>query len=122
VKDDRLYLIHIFECLSRIEEYTSEGKEAFMHETKTQDAVLRNLQILAESTQRISADLKAAHREIDWARIAGFRNVLVHEYLGINLVRVWEIVEHGLPELKKHVAAILRSLGEYPIQGYRSLS
>ena len=50
MKDDRLYLIHIFECLSRIEQYTREGKEAFMGDTKTQDAVLRNLQTLAEST------------------------------------------------------------------------
>ena len=116
MKDDRLYLIHIFECLSRIEQYTLEGKEAFMGDTKTQDAVLRNLQTLAESTQRTSPDLKAAHPEIDWAKIAGFRNVLVHEYLGINLVRVWEIVEHGLPELKKRIEAILRSLGEYPVQ------
>lgn len=114
MKDERLYLIHILECLSRIEQYTADGEEWFMRDTKTQDAVLRNLQTLAESTQRISRELKAAHTEIDWVRVAGFRNVLVHEYLGINLARVWEIIQHGLPELKQHVAAILRELGESP--------
>lgn len=110
MKDDRLYLIHILECLARIERYTAEGKDAFLHDTKTQDAVLRNLQTLSESTQRLSTPLKTAHREVDWERIAGFRNVLVHDYLGLNLVRVWEIVEHGLPELKNHVEAIQKEI------------
>jgi uncharacterized protein with HEPN domain len=54
VKDDRLYLVHIGECIARIEQFTSEGKDAFMADAKTQDAVLRNLQTLAESTQRLS--------------------------------------------------------------------
>lgn len=111
MKDDRLYLIHNLECLSRIEKYTAAGKEAFMSDTKTQDAVLRNLQTLAESTQRISPALKTAHPEVPWERIAGFRNVLVHEYLGVNLIRVWEIIEHGLPELRDQVKNLLREAG-----------
>ena len=73
VKDDRLYLIHISECINRIEEYVAEGKEFFFRDAKTQDAVLRNLQILSESTQHLSVVLKDAHPEIDWKRIAGFR-------------------------------------------------
>ncbi len=114
MKDDRLYLVHILECLSRIEQYTRDGKDAFMLDTKTQDAVLRNLQILAESTQRLSVTLKDSHAEVGWERIAGFRNVLVHEYLGINIARVWEIVARGLPELKPRIAAILRELEKSP--------
>ena len=112
MKDDRLYLIHIVECATRVEQYTSEGKDAFMSDGKTQDAVLRNLQILAESAQRISPNLKAAHPEVEWSKIAGLRNVLAHDYLGINLVRIWEILQHGLPELKNQVATILKALGE----------
>jgi uncharacterized protein with HEPN domain len=112
VKDERLYLIHIVECVTRIQQYTSEGKDAFMSDTKTQDAVLRNLQTLAESTQRISANLKVAHPEVEWSKVAGLRNILVHDYLGINLVRIWEILEHGLPELKNQVASILEAVGE----------
>jgi uncharacterized protein with HEPN domain len=114
MKDNRLYLIHILECISRIEKYTSEGKDAFLRDTRTQDAVLRNLQILSQSTQRLSSDLKAAHPGVSWDRIGGFRNLLVHEYLGINMLRVWEIVEHHLPALKKQVAAILDELGGQP--------
>lgn len=61
VKDDRLYLVHVLECIDRIERYTAEGKMAFMADERTQDAVLRNLQVLSESTQRLSEDLKTAH-------------------------------------------------------------
>jgi uncharacterized protein with HEPN domain len=83
VKDERLYLIHICECIARIEGYTAEGREAFLADTKTQDAVLRNLQTLAESSQRLSAELKAAQPDVDWRGIRGLRNILVHDYLGI---------------------------------------
>jgi len=112
MKDERLYLIHILECISRIEQYAAAGKDAFLRETMRQDAVLRNLQTLAESTQHLSAPLKMINRDVPWERIAGFRNVLVHEYLGINIARVWEIIEQALPELKLQVEAILRGLGE----------
>ena len=111
MKDDRLYLVHILECIDRIERYTAEGKKAFMADERTQDAVLRNLQVLSESTQRLSANLKADHPEVDWRGISGFRNVLVHDYLGINLIRVWEIVEDDLSELKDGIYNILLDLG-----------
>jgi len=111
VKDDRLYLVHIRECIERIEQYTTAGRGAFDADTKTQDAVLRNLHTLAESTQRLSPTLKARHPEVDWQAIAGFRNVLVHDYLGINLDRVWLAVERNLPELKTHVDVMLAELG-----------
>ena len=110
MKDDKLYLIHIGECITRIERYTVEGKDAFFADTKTQDAVLRNLQTLAESTKRLSQVLKAAHPDVNWRGIVGFRNILVHDCLGINLVRVWEIIEHELPELKGKIEAILAAL------------
>ncbi|MFN0105429.1 MAG: DUF86 domain-containing protein [Bryobacteraceae bacterium] len=74
-----------------------------------QDAVLRNLQILAESTQRISDQMKALHPEVDWRAIAGFRNVLVHDYLGINFVRIWEIVSVHLPALGSQMEAMRRA-------------
>jgi len=111
MKDDRLYLVHVLECINRIERYTAEGKEAFMADERTQDAVLRNLQVLSESTQRLSPDLKAAHPEVDWRGISGFRNVLVHDYLGINLIRVWEIVEGDLSDLKERINNIFVDLG-----------
>jgi uncharacterized protein with HEPN domain len=107
VKDERLYLIYIRECIARIEQYTAEGREAFFADTRTQDAVLRNLQTLAESSQRLSEELKDAHPEVDWRGISGLRNILVHDYLGINLVRVWEIVERDLRVLKSQIEMLV---------------
>jgi uncharacterized protein with HEPN domain len=110
MKDDRLYLIHIIERIERIEQYTSEGRDTFLADTKTQDAVLRNLHTLSESTQRISDNLKAKHPEVGWRSIAAFRNVVVHDYLAIDLQQIWDIVEHDLPELRRAVTAILVEL------------
>src|SRR5947209_3346110 len=98
--DDRLYLIHIRECIDRIRTYTIAGREVFLSETLIQDAVVRNLQVLAESTQRLSEALKQSHPQIDWRGIKGFRNVVVHDYLGIDIKRVWDSVENDLAPLK----------------------
>ncbi len=76
MKDDRLYLIHIKECIERVIMYTEEGKDFFFADTKTQDAVMRNLQILAESTQHLYDSLKERHPEVDWRNISGFRKKL----------------------------------------------
>lgn len=110
MKDDKLYLIHVRECIERINLYTAEGKEFFFTDAKTQDAVIRNLQILAESTQRVSASLRKNHPEINWRNIAGFRNVAVHDYLGIDLKQIWVIVESDLPELKYQIEKILNEI------------
>ena len=93
MKDDSVYLYHIIECLRRIEENVKEGRERFIDSHTLQDAVIRNLQTMAESTQRISDDLKQVHPEIEWYRIAAFRNILVHDYLGIDIERIWEITQ-----------------------------
>lgn len=111
MKDDRLYLIYIGECIARIEEYVSGGEDSFMNSSLVQDAVLRNLQTLAESTQRLSDTLKGERSEIDWRRIAGFRNILVHDYLGVDVPQVWAIVERELPALKCEIEAMLLELG-----------
>jgi uncharacterized protein with HEPN domain len=106
MKDDRVYLDHVLECIRWILRFTAEGKDAFFADRKTQSAVLRELQTLSESTQRLSADLKNGHPEIPWQAIAGFRNVIVHDYLGINLHRIWEIIERDLPALQAQAQAL----------------
>ena len=104
MKDDQLYLIHISECIERIEAYVSGiDKRAFMASSLVQDAVIRNLQIMAESTRRVSDRLKEAQPKIDWHKIAGFRNILVHDYLGVDTERVWNIIENEIPVLKKAI-------------------
>ena len=109
MKDDRLYLIHISECIERIESYIAgRDKQQFLDSTLIQDAVIRNLQVLAESTQRLSDDAKESQSRVDWFKIAGFRNVLVHDYLGIEIERVWNILEKDLPILKEAIQNMLK--------------
>jgi len=110
MKDEAVYLRHILECIRRIEEDVSGRRDEFMRSHTIQDAVLRNLQVLSESTQRLSEPLKARRPEIEWRRIAAFRNLLVHDYLGVDLGRVWEVVERDIPELKRAVTVMLERL------------
>jgi uncharacterized protein with HEPN domain len=110
MKDDQLYLIYILECIERIERYATPGQTLFLADTMIQDAVLRNLHTLAESTQRLSDDLKVKHPQVEWAQIAAFRNVVVHNYLGIDLFQIWDIVSRDLPNLKRQVKPILAAL------------
>ena len=108
MKDDRLYLIHISECIERIESYAEAiDKQEFMNSTLLQDAIVRNLQTLSESTQRLSDQIKETESEIDWFKIAGFRNVLVHDYLGLDIERVWNILKKDMPILKKAIQKML---------------
>lgn len=109
MKDDRVYLEHILDCIRRIEEYTESDKNRFLESTLVQDAVTRNLQTMAESTQRLSDALKLSNPAVDWRAISGFRNILVHDYLGLDLERIWGIVEHRLPLLRTEIE---RMLGE----------
>ncbi len=106
MKDERIYLLHILECIRRIEEDTAGGKEAFFSSRTLQDAVLRNLQTLAESAQRLPDHIKTRYPQVEWHRIGAFRNVLVHDYLGIDMARIWEITQRDVPDLKTVVMSM----------------
>jgi uncharacterized protein with HEPN domain len=112
MKDDRLYLVHIQDCIDHILQFTSDGKDVFLADRKTQDAVLRNLHTLSESIQRISTDTKLKYPEVPWREISGFRNVVVHDYLGIELERIWDIVQRDLPILKNQIFNVCDELGK----------
>ena len=108
MKDDFVYLQHIRECIQRIEDDTAGGIEAFRSSRTHQDAVLRNLQVLAESCQRLSEERKSRWQQVEWKRIAAFRNVLVHDYLGLDLARIWQVIQHDVPHLKETIELMLR--------------
>ena len=107
MKDDAVYLKHILECVRRIEETTSEGYKQFMSSHMHQDAVLRNPKTLAESTQQLSDELKSQYTSVEWRSISAFRNVLAHDYLGIDLDEIWKIVQEDVPRLKETIDQIL---------------
>ncbi|MDB9447255.1 HepT-like ribonuclease domain-containing protein [Anabaena sp. CS-542/02] len=100
------------ECIERIESYTSEGREAFMQTPMIQDAVIRNFEIIGEATKRLSAELRISYLKIQWQQIAGFRDVLIHDYLKVNLNLIWGVVEKNLPELKGTIEEILQNMGD----------
>jgi uncharacterized protein with HEPN domain len=110
MKDDGVYLRHILECIRRIEEHSVSGRDAFFQSHALQDATLRNLQTLSEATQRLTDGIKATQPEIPWSSIAGFRNVLVHNYLGIEMDQVWSIIERDIPPLRQAVIAMIAGL------------
>ncbi len=99
---------------STLVSYTAEGKESFFSDRKTQDAVVRNLEIIGEATKRVSITLKEAHPDIAWKPIAGMRDKLIHDYFGVNLQLVWDAVERDLPILKQKIDRLLEALGEKP--------
>jgi uncharacterized protein with HEPN domain len=114
MKDDRIYLLHVRDAIQHILEYTATGKEGFFADRKTQDAVVRNLEIIGEATKRVSTSLREAHPDISWKPIAGMRDKLIHDYFGINLQLVWDVVERDLPALKLKFTQLLESLDRKP--------
>ena len=111
MKDDLLYLRHIQESAHRILEFTSGGEEAFRSDLKTQDAVMRNLQIIGEAAKRVSAETRAAHPEAPWKSMTGIRDRVVHDYFGVSLDTVWNVVEEHLPKLRSQMDEVLRRRG-----------
>lgn len=107
---DQVLLQHIRTCITRIYEYTGNDRSVFYASHMVQDAVVRNLQTLAESTQRLSDAMKESEKDFPWRSVAGFRNVLVHGYLGVDLDAIWSVVERDLPELSVAVDRMAHSL------------
>ena len=109
-KDPRVYLAHILERSNRIEAYVREGHAAFMGDQKTQDAVIRNFEVIGEAAKRVSHEYRAEHPSIPWQLMAGFRDVLIHGYEGVDLGRVWTTATRDLPAVRDAIAAILPPL------------
>jgi uncharacterized protein with HEPN domain len=105
---DAFYLVHMLECIDAIESYCAAA--SVESDGRTLDSVLRRLQILTESSKRVSHELKAACPDVPWRELAGFRNVVVHDYLAISTERILPIVSRDIPSLKVKLATILAAL------------
>ena len=104
---DRIYLLHFRYAIEKIEGYIAVGRDRFKEESHWHDAVIRQLEIIGEATKNISPGLREKHPLVPWRRGAGLRDVLIHNYMGVDLDAVWEITQTSLPELKASVAEIL---------------
>jgi uncharacterized protein with HEPN domain len=108
VTDDRAYLAHLRDAIGKITAYTAGGREAFLKDTLVQDGVVRNLEIIGEAVKHLSDALRQQHPDIPWKRIAGMRDEMIHEYFGVDLAIVWNVVEQHLPALHRKVSDLLR--------------
>ncbi len=103
-----LYLNDILEAISMIGEYTrGVTKSDFSRDRKCQDAVIRRFEIIGEASKNIPNSFRQKHPGVPWRDMAGLRDVLVHEYFGVDASRVWGVVEDDLPKLRKQIADIL---------------
>ena len=99
MKDPLLYIICIHESLKKILAYTSDGRDAFMADSKTQDAVVRNFEVIGEATKRLPIEFTTAYPQIPWRRMAGFRDILIHAYDRVDTGEIWNIIEQYVPQL-----------------------
>ncbi|NJL54785.1 DUF86 domain-containing protein [bacterium] len=110
MKNNKLYLSNILECIEKIEAYTQDGRDNFRQNSMIQDAVIRNFEVIGEVTKRLSTELKQEYPDVEWKKIAGLRDILIHDYLRVDLEEVWLIVETDLFKLKEKVLEISTNL------------
>jgi uncharacterized protein with HEPN domain len=109
-KDFRVYLAQILERIDRIVGYTREGKEAFFTDERTQDAVIRNFEVIGEAAKRIPDDYRKNNPSIPWRELSGFRDVLIHQYEGVSLAEIWRIIEKDIEPLRQAIRSMLPPL------------
>jgi uncharacterized protein with HEPN domain len=106
-KDYKVLLTHIVECIDRIEEYTKDiTKDEFFTSTQIQDAVMRRIEIVGEAVKNIPQDVKDKYPDIPWKQIAGMRDILIHEYFGVDLELTWRVAREDILDLRKKLAGV----------------
>ena len=101
MKDDRIYIEHILQSIEKIQSYIQgKDQETFSNDSITQDAVVRQLEIIGEATKRISKELRNKNSEVPWDDMAGMRDVLIHDYIDVDLNIVWKTASQSIPGLK----------------------
>ena len=106
---DHHCLESIVEAIDRILEYTSEFNSAddFNNNYRNFDATMMNFVVIGEMAGKISDEFKKKHSKIEWIKIKGFRNIVAHDYFGIDAEEVWQIIKNKIPDLKTEIAALL---------------
>jgi uncharacterized protein with HEPN domain len=109
-RDFRLYLDDILDAIHQIRTYLADqDEEAFANDRKTQDAVIRNLEIIGEAAGNLPDQVRQGEPEIDWRKITGLRNILIHEYFGITVPIIWDVVQTKLGPLETVCRRLLES-------------
>ncbi|MBI3012102.1 MAG: DUF86 domain-containing protein [Elusimicrobia bacterium] len=107
-RDTSVYLQDILEAISKIKSYV-EGlsQKTVLGDNKTYDAILRNLEVIGEAAKHVPKEIKDANPAIDWRKIAGLRDIVIHEYFGLDSGIIWDIVKNKLPSLEEKIRKLL---------------
>lgn len=111
-KDPRVSVAQILESIDRIIVFTASGRERFLSDRLIQDAVIRNFEIIGEAAKRLPEAYRSAHPSIPWRSLAGFRDVLIHQYDRIDPVEVWQVIQGQLVPVKEKIRSILPPLDQ----------
>jgi len=107
VKEDIAYIEHILDCINKIQAYTENlDKETFVQNNLVIDTTIRNFEIIGEAAKMISENLKLSYFEVPWKEMAGMRDKLIHDYLGVDVNVIWETVQDDIPLLKEFLYKI----------------
>lgn len=107
----KMYVEDILESMDKIERYTHDlTYETFEKNDMVVDAVIRNLEIIGEASKNIHEDIRGKYPDIPWKRMVGLRNIAIHEYFGVDLTIIWEIITRNLPETRSEIELMLNNI------------
>jgi len=110
-KEYRVYLEDILSCIGNIEEYSKGLSSSQFRKDKMRiDAVIRNLEIIGEAVKKLPDGFRRDYPDVEWAKIAGLRDILIHEYFGVNLEIIWDVVSNKIPSLKSSIKKIMQDM------------
>jgi len=107
-RDYKVYLEDIVEAIGKIRSYTASlSLQTFSSDVKTFDAVIRNLEIIGEAIKGVPEDVRSRYTDVEWKKIAGLRDILIHEYFGVDVEIIWDIIQNKLPVLERQIKRML---------------